>query len=210
MRPAHLRDRLSSTRRRHRFLTALVEIALTVAVALALAEGVQAAVIKPFVVPTPSMEPTIEINQRVLVNRLAYVFGSPRLGDIAVFHPPASTSCAVAVPADEPCPRGVGRPARDYYVKRIVGLPGQRIAIRDGHPVIDGRELTHEPYIAACGDAPQCNMPKAITIPRGEYFMMGDNRGNSDDSRFWGPVPRSWIVGKVIATYWPPDRIGFF
>jgi signal peptidase I len=53
-------------------------------------------------------------------------------------------------------------------------------------------------------------MPKAITIPKGEYFMLGDNRGNSDDSRFWGPVPRSWIIGEVLATYWPPDRIGFF
>jgi len=200
--------------RRQRFrawrFAPVVEVLATIALALVLAEGVQAAVVKPFVIPSPSMEPTLVPTQRVLVNRLAYDFGSPGRGDIVVFHPPSSQTCAVSVSADEPCPRSVSTPAGDYYVKRIIGLPGDRLSIRHGHPVINGRLLSNEPYIAACGGAPECDMPHTIVIPKGEYFMMGDNRGDSDDSRFWGPVPESWIVGKVFATYWPPDRIGVF
>jgi signal peptidase I len=205
---------MAPTEPRRRFgagrFAAVVQILVTIGVALALAEGVQAAVVKPFEIPTPSMEPTLEIGQRILVNRLAYDFGAPQRGDIVVFHPPASLTCAVAVPADEPCPRSGRVHAGDYYVKRVMGLPGERIAIRDGHPVIDGRELTREAYVAPCGMAAECNMERAVTIPKGEYFVMGDNRGDSDDSRIWGPIPESWIVGQVFASYWPPDRIGAF
>jgi signal peptidase I len=200
--------------RRQRFrawrFAPVVEVVVTIALALVLAEGVQAAVVKPFVIPSPSMEPTLVPSQRVLVNRLAYDFGSPQRGDIVVFHPPTTQTCAVTVPSTEACPRSQPTPASIYYVKRVIGLPGERISIRNGHPVINGRELTNEPYIASCGGAPECNMPRTIMIPKGEYFMMGDNRGDSDDSRFWGPVPASWIVGQVFATYWPPDRIGIF
>jgi signal peptidase I len=210
--PAPVPARAPSPRQRFRAwrFAPVVEVLATIGLALALAEGVQAAVVKPFVIPSPSMEPTLEINQRVLVNRLAYDFGSPQRGDIVVFHPPSSETCIVAVPNDEPCPKSSATHASDYYVKRVMGLPGDRLAVRDGHPVINGHEITNEPYIEACGDAPECNLPHAITIPRGEYFMMGDNRGDSDDSRFWGPVPESWIIGQVFATYWPPDRIGIF
>ena len=73
-----------------------------------------------------------------------------------------------------------------------------------------GVEKSEEPYIRACGTSPVCNLPKPITIPPDHYFMMGDNRGESDDSRYWGPIPREWIIGKAFATYWPPDRIGVF
>jgi signal peptidase I len=200
--------------RRQRFrawrFAPVVEVLVTIALALVLAEGVQAAVVKPFVIPSPSMEPTLVPSQRVLVNRLAYDFGSPQRGDIVVFHPPSLQTCADTVPTTEACPRSSPTPASIYYVKRVIGLPGERLSIRDGHPVINGRQLTNEPYIAPCGGAPECNMPRTILIPKGEYFMMGDNRGDSDDSRFWGPVPASWIVGQVFATYWPPDRIGVF
>ena len=112
------------------------------------------------------------------------------------------------MPISEPCPRSLSSHASDYFVKRVMGLPGDRLSIRDGHPVINGRELTDEPYITPCGGAEECNMPQTITIPPGHYFMMGDNRGDSDDSRFWGPIPASWIVGQVFFTYWPPDRVG--
>jgi len=154
------------------------------------------------------MEPTLKIGQRVLVNRLVFDFQAPRRGDIVVFHPPTELICAVAVSTAEPCPRGDGHPSSTYFVKRVIGLPGDRISIREGHPVINGHELTDEPYIAPCGNEPECNMPQTITIPPGRYFMMGDNRGDSDDSRFWGPIPESWMVGEVFFTYWPPDRIG--
>jgi signal peptidase I len=76
--------------------------------------------------------------------------------------------------------------------------------------VVDGVEKKDEPYIIPCGHGGACDLPEKITIPPDHYFMMGDNRGASDDSRFWGPVPRAWIIGKAFATYWPPDRIGIF
>jgi signal peptidase I len=194
--------------RLHPRVAAAIELVVVVALALGIAEGVQAAVVKPFRIPSGSMEPTLKIGQRVLVNRLVYDFHPPRRGEVVVFHPPTSLTCAVAVGASEPCPRGDGHPSSTYFVKRVIGLPGDRISIRDGHPVINGRELTDEPYITPCVEAQECNMPQTITIPPGHYFMMGDNRGNSDDSRFWGPIPASWIVGEVFFTYWPPDRIG--
>jgi signal peptidase I len=189
-------------------LAGLIELALIVALALALAEGVQAEVVKPFRIPSGSMEPTLEIGQRVLVNRLIYDFHSPHRGEIIVFHPPDKLTCAVPVGPAEPCPRGSEHPGSNYFVKRVMGLPGDRISIRDGHPVINGRELSDEPYITPCGESEECNMPHTITIPPGHYFMMGDNRGDSDDSRYWGPVPQSWIIGNAFLTYWPPSRIG--
>ena len=187
------------------------EVLLTIGIALGLAESVQAAIVKPFVIPTGSMEPTLEPSQRVLVNRLAYDFGSPHRGDIVVFHPPSSLNCGdTKAPPNEPCPKSVSTPSNQYFVKRIMGLPGDHLWIKDGHPVINGHEITDEPYITPCGDVPACNMPIVITIPKGEYYMLGDNRGDSDDSRYWGPIPSSWIIGEVFATYWPPDRIGLF
>ena len=188
----------------------IVEIVLTIALALGLAESVQAAVVKPFVIPSASMEPTLQIGQRVLVNRLAYDFSSPHRGDIVVFHPPTSLTCAVAVPGTEPCARSNPRPSSQYFVKRVIGVPGDHISISDGHPVINGKPLWNEPYIRPCVQSGSCNYPHAMTVPPGEYFMLGDNRGNSDDSRYWGPIPSSWIIGEVFATYWPPDRIGVF
>jgi signal peptidase I len=206
---------IGAARKRRRALNGLhpraaaaIELVVIVALALALAEGVQAEVVKPFKIPSGSMEPTLEIGQRVLVNRLAFDFHSPHRGEVVVFHPPSNLSCAAGVRPGEPCPQGDDHPSSTYFVKRIIGLPGERISIRDGHPVIDGRELTDEPYITPCGAAAECNMPDTITIPPGHYFMMGDNRGNSDDSRFWGPIPQSWMVGEVFFTYWPPDRVG--
>ncbi|HEV3048381.1 MAG TPA: signal peptidase I [Solirubrobacteraceae bacterium] len=192
----------------HPRVAPVVELIVIVVIALAIAEGVEATTVKPFKIPSGSMEPTLRIGQRVLVNRLAFDLHSPHRGEIVVFHPPTELTCAVSVSAGEPCPQGDGHPASQYFVKRVIGLPDDRISIREGHPVINGRELTDEPYTAPCGIAVECNMPHTITIPKGEYFMMGDNRGNSDDSRFWGPVPESWMIGSVFFTYWPPDRIG--
>jgi signal peptidase I len=164
------------------------------------------------------MEPTLIVGQRVLVNRFIYHFENPSIGDIVVFHPPAGadagTECGVTVhgqqPVEvgEPCPRSTKAESSQNFIKRIVAVGGDTLSVRDGHPVVNGVEKKDEPYINPCGDGNECNLPKTITIPPGYYFMMGDNRGASDDSRYWGPVPRSWIIGKAFATYWPPDRIG--
>ena len=100
------------------------------------------------------------------------------------------------------------QPSSQTFIKRVVGLPGDRLSIRNGHVIRNGKR-EDDPYIVQCNGGEACNFPQTITIPRGYYYMMGDNRPDSEDSRFWGPVPRSWIIGKAFLTYWPPDRIGF-
>jgi signal peptidase I len=160
------------------------------------------------------MEPTLDVGQRVLVNRFIYHLEDPSIGDVVVFHPPAGADnnagpeCGVQPEEGEPCPEPTKTESSQNFIKRIVAGPGDTLSVREGHPVVNGVEKTDEPYIDPCGSGADCNLPKAIKIPPGHYFMMGDNRGASDDSRFWGPVPRSWIIGKAFATYWPPDRIG--
>jgi signal peptidase I len=160
------------------------------------------------------MEPTLDVGQRVLVNRFLYHLTDPSVGDIVVFHPPAGADngveCGLSHPPTQACPKPTPGKSSQNFIKRIVAGPGDTLRVHNGHPVVNGVEKTDEPYIRPCGGAPSCNLPKTITIPPGDYFMMGDNRGESDDSRFWGPVPRSWIIGKAFATYWPPNRIGIF
>src|SRR4029078_10203855 len=93
------------------------------------------------------------------------------------------------------------------FIKRVVAGPGDKIAIRDGHVILNGKRQK-ESFAEPCGGGEGCDLPREITVPADHYFMMGDNRGSSDDSRFWGPVPRKWIIGEAFATSWPPKRIG--
>jgi signal peptidase I len=186
-------------------------LVVIVAMAIGLALLIQAFVVKPYQIPSPSMEPTLDVGQRVLVNRVTYHLRDPHIGDIIVFHPPAGAEngqqCGVQQGAREPCPQPTREKSDTNFIKRIVAEPGDRLSIHNGHPVVDGVEA-EEDFINPCGGAGDCNLPHAITIPPDHYFMMGDNRGSSDDSRFWGPIPRSWIIGQAFFTYWPPDRIG--
>jgi signal peptidase I len=194
----------------------VVEFVLIVALALGLALAIQAFVVKPYRIPSGSMEPTLAIGQRVLVDRLGNDFFPPAVGDIVVFHPPAGASNQLCgdskAPNGEPCPRPTPQESASVnFIKRVVAGPGDRISIKDGHVILNGKRQK-ESFASFAGCTPStvdCNYPKPITIPAGYYFMMGDNRDFSDDSRFWGPVPRSWIIGEAFATYWPPDRIGF-
>jgi signal peptidase I len=193
-------------------------LVVIVALALGLALAIQAWIVKPYQIPSESMEPTLDVGQRVLVNRFIYHLNDPAVGDIIVFHPPAGadngTECGVTIKGRQPsevgesCPQPTAGESDQNFIKRIVAVPGDTLSVKNGHPVVNGVEKTDEPYVIACGSAPACNLPKTITIPPDHYFMMGDNRGASDDSRFWGPVPKSWIIGEAFATYWPPDRIG--
>jgi signal peptidase I len=193
----------------------LVEIVGIVIVALALAFLIQLLFVKTYRIPSGSMEPTLAIGQRVLVNRIGMRFGDPSVGDIVVFHPPAGADQQPAVcgapnegngtqrACDTPTPQRSGQ----TFIKRVVGVGGDRIAIRGGHVYRNGKREA-DSFIAACGNGFGCDFPEVITVPKGSFFMMGDNRGQSDDSRYWGPVPKKWLIGTAFATYWPPNRIG--
>lgn len=190
-----------------------IELVLIVVTALGLALLIQAFLVKPYRIPSGSMLPTLHINQRVLVNRLATHFSTPHIGDIIVFHPPKDYSTCADPNQGE---NGVGARACDVpqkfassqtFIKRVVGLPGDRISIHNGHVIRNG-VAEKDPYVVPCGGGDACDFPGTITIPPDDYYMMGDNRPDSEDSRFWGPVPKAWIIGKAFFTYWPPDRLG--
>jgi signal peptidase I len=184
-----------------------------VALAIGLALVIQALLVKPFQIPSGSMEPTLDIGQRVLVNRFLYHLEDPEIGDIVVFHPPAGTEqgqeCGVPRRPEQACPQPTPDMSDQNFIKRIVAGPGDRLRIIDGHAVVNGQPA-EENFIRPCGGVGECDLKDEITIPPDHYFMMGDNRGASDDSRSFGPVPRDWIIGQAFATYWPPDRIGIF
>ena len=195
----------------------LLELVLVVAVALGIALVVQAFVVKPYRIPSGSMEPTLAVGERVIVNRIGNRFAAPGVGDIVVFHPPhgADTNeCGTAGQGPfyegprsrQPCAKPTPSRSQQNFIKRVVGLPGDRIAVRDGHVVRNGVGQS-ERFIRACGGGPDCDLD-AITVPPDHYFMMGDNRGASDDSRYWGPVPRDWIIGDAFVSYWPPKQVG--
>jgi signal peptidase I len=191
------------------------ELVLIVAVALGLALGIQAFLVKPYRIPSESMVPTLAVGQRVLVNRLGHRFGDPDIGDIVVFHPPTgSQTDTCGDRGRDPraaCDRPTPGEADVNFIKRVVAGPGDRIRIVQGHVIRNGKP-ERDPYVVnGCTTTePGCNLPVEITIPAGHWFMMGDNRGDSDDSRFWGPVADKSIIGGAFATYWPPNRLGLF
>jgi signal peptidase I len=188
----------------------LIELVITVAIAVALALLIQAFIVKPYKIPSGSMIPTLDINQRILVNRLS---GNPSIGDVVVFHPPHGADLPGGVCGDanqgpghgQACDVSTPQESSQTFVKRVVAGPGDVMSIVNGHVILNGKP-EKDSYIIPC---PSCNFRTPIKIPPGEYFMMGDNRPDSEDSRYWGPVPGKWIIGDAFFTYWPPDRIGF-
>jgi signal peptidase I len=195
----------------------LIELVVTVAVAVGLALLIQAFLVKPYRVPSGSMLPTLGIDQRILANRTDT---HPGIGDVVVFHPPhgadlGSGQCddpqqGIAAGGDalgQPCDRPLASESTQTFVKRLVGLPGDVLRIVGGHVIRNGKRES-DAYIASCGGGAECTFSRSIRVPAGDYYMMGDNRGDSDDSRYWGPVPQRYIIGVVFFTYWPPDRIG--
>jgi signal peptidase I len=200
----------------------IAELVMIVAIALGLALAIQAFAVKPYRIPSGSMEPTLTIDQRVLVNRLGMDFSEPHVGEIAVFHPPEGAEKEQCGPTPhmikiglEACSQPIPKESSVNFIKRIVAGPGDEIYVREGHVYRKAAGTSRfvaerDPYIKACGASAECNFATPIKIPAGHWFMRGDNRGDSDDSRFWGPVPTGWIIGQAIITYWPPDRIGIF
>ncbi len=188
----------------------LVELVMIVAVALGLALGIQAFLVKPFRIPSESMVPTLDIGQRVLVNRVGLHFGDPSVGDIMVFKPPVGADtdqCGVEHPQDQACPRPTSERSDTNFIKRVVATGGDRVRIINSRVYVNGR-VQKDSFARLDSGCGICNLPRPITIPKGYYFMMGDNRGASADSRIWGPIPKDWMIGKAFMTYWPPNRIG--
>ena len=187
-------------------LRAIVDWAVTIVGAIAIVLAIKAWVVNPYRIPSSSMEPTLHcarpapgcearFSDRVLANRFIYHLRDPHRGEVVVFKTP---------PAAKACGAGGG----STFVKRIVGLPGESVQIRlrsgAGYVFVDGQRL-EEPYIQR--DRRDTGPAKTYHVPEGSYFMMGDNRASSCDSRVWGAVPRENLIGPVFATYWPPQRI---
>jgi len=140
--------------------------------------------VQSFIVVGSSMNPSFEDGQRLLVSKVSYRFGEPQMGDVIVFHPPTKQ--------------------RADFIKRIIALPGDTVEIKEGIVYVNDLALA-EPYIKA---TPSYDFPLE-TIPENEYFVLGDNRNNSNDSHSWGTVPRQNIIGKAWLSIWPPDKWGF-
>ena len=187
-----------------------VELVTIVAVALGLALGIQAFLVKPFRIPSESMVPTLSISQRVLVDRVSYRFSNPDRGDIVVFKPPGGAdenACGVQHSSESPCPRPTRDRSDTNFIKRVVAVGGDRIKVMGGRVYLNGKRQD-EPFIRPDDQCGICNLPQEIKIPKGYFFMMGDNRGESADSREWGPIPEKWMIGKAFVTYWPPRKVG--
>ncbi|MBA3306528.1 MAG: signal peptidase I [Thermoleophilaceae bacterium] len=136
--------------------------------------------------------------------------GSPGRGDIIVFNPPAGAddgTCGTRPREGSVCPQGTADRSESKFVKRVVAVGGDRVAIRDGRVVLNG-QVQDEPYIRANSRCVVCNFPAAVTIPDDHLFVLGDNRGQSADSREWGPVPADAVTGKLTLRYWPPGKLG--
>jgi signal peptidase I len=176
---------------------------VTIAGAVAIVFAIKQWVVNPYRIPSSSMEPTLHcagspgcearLSDRVLANRFIYRFRSPHRGEIVVFKTPPA--------AQARCGAG------GTFVKRLIGLPGDTWSERNGYVYIDGKKL-NEPYIKPDRRDTETHEPQVVS--KGTYFMMGDNRAESCDSRVWGTVPRKNLIGEVFATYWPPNRISIY
>ncbi len=185
----------------------LVEWVVIVVVAVVAALLIKTFAVQAFYIPSTSMVPTLQVGDRVLVNKLAYDFHPVHQGDIIVFRRP---------------PRDQTLDISDL-IKRVVAGPGQTVRVANCAVYVDGVEM-RQPYLPAgwqqpsspycttwptTGCAPPGCMPDPYKVPQGYYFVMGDNRADSYDSRYWGPLPASYIVGRAFVRVWPPSRAGF-
>ena len=168
----------------------LAENLKLVVIALLIAAIVRVFIAEPRYIPSPSMVPTLAVGDRLLVDKLSYRLHPPHRGDIVVFEPP-------------PQLQDYGYTVRQAFIKRVIGLPGQTIAVDQGIVFVDGQPLK-EQYIL---ERPQYQMPP-VQVPAGSFFVMGDNRNDSNDSHVWGFLPAQNIIGKAAFRFWPLPRAG--
>ncbi|MBD2234746.1 signal peptidase I [Phormidium tenue] len=163
----------------------LRETVETLGLSVLLALGIRTFVAEARYIPSGSMLPTLEINDRLIIDKVSYDFGDPQRGDIVVFRPPDALG------------------QNEAFIKRLIGLPGDVIEVKNGQLYING-EPQAEPYIAAKPDYQY----GPVTVPDDSYLVLGDNRNKSFDSHFWGFLPADHVIGRAVFRFWPPDRLG--
>jgi signal peptidase I len=177
--------------RRNVLLRSLLELPVILLISFVLVFGfVRPVIASPFYVGSESMVPTLQVWDRLLINKLAYDLEEPERGDIVLFRDPEG--------GEEP------------LIKRVVGVPGDEITVREGTLFLNGAPQK-EAYVvkrACVRGAPRTCSFGPVTVPKGHVFVMGDNRANSYDSRFFGPVPEETLVGEALFRFWPPGRAG--
>ncbi len=187
---------------------------MLVGVAALIAFLLKTFVAQAFYIPSPSMVPQLQVNDRVVVSKLAYRTHEPRRGDIVVFDCPPMANCAEPSVPSNPAARllrglgevvGLVQPSTEEWIKRVVALPGETVEGREGAVWINGRRLV-EPYLT--DEVTTSSFPPQV-VPPDHLWIMGDNRANSTDSRVVGPVGMSSVVGRAIVTVWPPGRSSY-
>jgi signal peptidase I len=181
----------------------LREGVIVIVVAVLVAVLLRAFVVQTFYIPSGSMEPTLQIGDRILVNKLSYHLHGVDRGNIVVFSRPPAENC--------------GGPEVNDLVKRVIGLPGETVSLSRGDVYVNGRRLDESWLPGAAQNSTEpgpggtpYSLLHPYRIPAGDYFVMGDNRDDSCDSRYWGPIPKSLIVGKVEVRVWPLSSFRFF
>ncbi|MDX2097548.1 MAG: signal peptidase I [Leptolyngbyaceae cyanobacterium bins.59] len=160
----------------------------TIGLSIVLALGIRTFVAEARWIPSGSMEPTLQVDDRLIVDKLSYRFNSPQRGDIVVFAPTDTLR---------------EQKFKDAFIKRVIGLPGEKVEIKGGRVYINGKPI-REQYIA---DRPTYSWGPEV-VPPNSYLVLGDNRNNSYDSHYWGFVPRDRIIGRAVVRFWPPNRMG--
>lgn len=166
----------------------IVELLKTLVSAAVLALGIRTFVAEARFIPSESMLPTLEIDDRLIVEKISYRFRKPRRGDIVVFSPTDILK---------------QENYKEAFIKRVIGIPGDTVEVKNGKVFINNRQID-EQYIK---EPPSYQYP-ATKVPEGEYLVLGDNRNNSYDSHYWGFVPLENLIGRATVRFWPPSRIG--